>query len=92
MSALKGLADPSKTASKCKGLADNHVMLKGWVPVFKVKVTVQDQTEFGIKVHHRTPECCVAILDCCLQGYNEGPNPQGIFVRTIFSQPLNSSS
>ena len=42
-------------------------------------------------VHHHKQECCVVILDCCLQGQgqNEDSNPQGIFVRMISSEPLN---
>ena len=39
-------------------------------------------------MHHHKPECCVTILDCCLQGQqgdSEGSNPQGIFVLTILN-------
>ena len=38
--------------------------------------------------------CCVTILDCCLQGhghFDEGSNPQRIFVWTISSEQLNLS-
>ena len=51
-------------------------------------------TKFGIVVHHHESECCVTILDCCLegQGHSEGSNPQGIFVRTISSKLFNLSS
>ena len=46
-------------------------------------------TRLAVPVHHHKSEFCVTILDCCPQGHNEGPNLQGIFVRTISFEPLN---
>ena len=53
-----------------------------FVTVSSISIFEPFVTKFGIKVCYRTPECCMTILDCCLQGqgHSEGPNHRGTFV------------